>query len=149
MPATGREVACELAGPALDAVAHVLAHVACDVQAPPLVRASSLHDARYVAWAEATLDPAATVPIQRDAALLGALLGRAREGPLLQALLVLHDEPGALRRGGRVDLEALAAGRDVAAGAVVAGHDVAAADPWALRTLQTLARQDPALVEIA
>ena len=42
-------VDCDLAGPAVDVVGHVLAHVAPGRGASRLVQAGSLFDARYVA----------------------------------------------------------------------------------------------------
>lgn len=168
-------VACELAGPGIDAVAHVLAWVRVLPGAPTLVRAASLFDPRYVGWCEASLDPAAVAPITRDAPLLGALLAAAEEGHLLQALLGLHHDPAVLRRAAALDLDApeLAgrrwcsppAGHDAhtgmrsssamfttplrSGGRVVAGHARdSALEPVALDAVRRLARTHPELVEI-
>lgn len=92
-----REV--EVFGVAGDVVAHVLAHVAVPASAPVVTRAASLYDERYVAWwREGSSYPSelrgSSYPSGiADASLIGALLARAPDGHLLQAMLVAFEEP--------------------------------------------------------
>jgi hypothetical protein len=135
MPAAPRAL-LELAGAAHDAVAHLLAHVPVGAVATPIVRASSLFDLRYVAWARDALEPALNEAVTGDAAILGGLVDRSAEGHLLQALLVLHASAEDLRRGATLDLAQLPDAK-------------IATDAWALRALRRLAETDDELVEIA
>jgi hypothetical protein len=137
-------VACEVAGPELDAAAHLLAHVAIPASAPALVRASSLHDPRYVAWAAAALGRAATAPAAVDGPLLGALLASCRNGHLLQALLELHADAQAMVRAATRDLEAL-----TEAPLEGVARDATRLDRGALTALRELARERADVVEIA
>ncbi|HEY4116616.1 MAG TPA: hypothetical protein VGM56_02120 [Byssovorax sp.] len=125
------------AGVGFDVAAHLLAHVPVPASAPRLARAASLWDARYVAWARATLPEATIGPIVRDAALLGALVGRGPGGHRLQAMLGLHDDAEGWARAARVDVGELA--RGWAADALVALADDA-------RELVEVARADAGLV---
>lgn len=121
-----------LAGPAFDAVAHLLALVPVPASAPLVTRAASLWDPRYAAWT-ARLPPACTAPAAADAPLLGALLARAPAGERLQALLVLHPSVDELARAAAHPLrEAASAGA-----------------PWARTALEGLAAEAEALVEVA
>jgi hypothetical protein len=112
----------------------VLAHIPVRGAMAPLVRAASLHDARYVAWARRALPSEAVEPVARDAPLLAALLARASDGHLLQALLGLHGDAGAARAAGATELD------DVALPAA----------SWAAAALRALARSGAEdLVELA
>jgi hypothetical protein len=126
---------CAPAGAAIDAAAHVLAHVAVPSWGTALDRASSLFDAGYVEWARLELPSAVEEPAARDAALLGQLLARTQGGPELQWLLVLHRTARSLGAAGRLALDDLDA------------SDVD--DPAALAALHRLALRAPELVEVA
>lgn len=101
-----------LAGAWADAVYHALAHLA--VPGP-----SSLHDARYLAWARAHLPEDAWRPLADDAALLAALYARAPGAHVLHALPALHRDLAQFRATAARPLAALGAG-DVADAALLA-----------------------------
>ncbi len=126
-----RDVDCELAGPAVDVAAHLLAHVAVAAGGSAFARAASAFDPAYVAWARTELPPDAIAPIVRDAPLLGASVARdaGARARALQWLLVLHDEAEQLRRAAPRPLEALTTedvGSAIALAALVSSREAMA-----------------------
>lgn len=74
-----------------DLTFHALAFVPPRLDAPPLVRAASLHRPEWMRFATEHLPPGAVVPIERDAPLLGSLITTPEVAVALQRFATLHD----------------------------------------------------------
>ncbi len=77
-----------------DLAFHALAFVPPRVDAPELVRATSLHRPAWIHLATERLPPEAVMPIAHDAPLVGALTTTAEIAIALQRLACLHDTIG-------------------------------------------------------
>jgi hypothetical protein len=93
-----------------DLVFHALAFVPPRVDAPPLVRAASLHRPEWMRYAEEHLPPAAVVPIARDAPLVGALVTSGDVALALQHFVTLHRSIAEMLRTIRASLGELGPG---------------------------------------